>query len=181
MKRFLCFVLCLCLAFSLAACGSSGGGSTEPKDYAAILTAARPEADGEAYVLFQYKDGAYTATGGYASELTQEDVDSQASLSLQMLGLETGDVQEAVFSVSLMNVQSYGMAIVKPAEGKADTVKEALRGFIESQKSAQQNYLPDQYAIAKAARLETMKSGELVLVMREGQDDVLSSIQTAFK
>ena len=102
-------------------------------------------------------------------------------MSLEVLGLTAEDVESASYSVSLMNVKAYGVAIVKPAEGKTDAVKEALSGFIESQKSAQENYLADQYAIAKAAKLETLKSGEVVLVMCENQDQVFQSSETALK
>ena len=69
------------------------------------------------------------------------------------------------------------MAIVKPAEGKTDAVKEALSSFIEAQKSAQENYLADQYAIAKAAKLNVLKCGEVILVMCCGQDTVYNSIE----
>ena len=95
------------------------------------------------------------------------------------LGLTEEDVEEAAFSVSMMNVQSYGLAIVKPADGKEAAVTEGLQTFIDGQKAAQENYLADQYAIAKAAKLDTVKSGEVVLVMCEEQDTVFSSIKNA--
>lgn len=179
MKRIFSLLAACLLAAGLAACGSSPASSGEPKDYAAILTAARPAEDNENYVIFRLKDGAYTATGGYAGDLTDEDIQSQGAMCLQLLGLAPEDVQEAVFSVNLMNVQSYGLAIVKPADGKEAAVTEGLQTFIDGQKSAQENYLADQYAIAKAARLETVKSGEVVLVMCEDQDTVFSSIKDA--
>ena len=100
-------------------------------------------------------------------------------MCLQVLGLAEEDVEEAAFSVSMMNVQSYGLAIVKPAEGRQAAVTEGLQAFIDSQKAAQENYLADQYAIAKAARLDAVKSGEVVLVMCAEQDAVFSSIKDA--
>ena len=178
-RRIAAAALALALCLGLAACGSSPASSGEPKDYAAILTAARPAEDNENLVIFQLKDGAYTATGGYADELSAEDIASQGAMCLQVLGLAEEDVEEAVFSVSMMNVQSYGLAIVKPAEGKEAAVTEGLQTFIDGQKAAQENYLADQYAIAKAARLDSVKSGEVVLVMCEDQDTVFSSIKNA--
>ena len=100
-------------------------------------------------------------------------------MCLQVLGLTEEDVEEAAFSVSMMNVQSYGLSIVKPADGKEAAVTEGLQTFIDGQKAAQENYLADQYAIAKAAKLDTVKSGEVVLVMCEEQDTVFSSIKNA--
>ena len=179
MKRFFSLLAACLFAVSLAACGSAPASSGEPKDYATILSEARPAADNDSFVIFHYADGAYTATGGYAGDLTDEDIQSQGAMCLQLLGLAAEDVQEAVFSVSLMNVQSYGLAIVKPADGREAAVTEGLQTFIDGQKAAQENYLPDQYAIAKAAKLDTVKSGEVVLVMCEEQDAVFSAIQDA--
>lgn len=180
MKRLIGFTLVLGLALGLAACGGSPQ-SSGPKDYTAILTAARPGADNDSYPVFTLKDGAFGATGAYAAELEQADLETQASLAFQSLGLAAEDVQESAFSLSLMNVQSYGIAIVKPVQNRTGAVKDALRAFIDGQKAAQQNYLPDQYAIAKAAKLETLKTGEVVLVMRDGQADVYAAIEKALK
>lgn len=79
-------------------------------------------------------------------------------------------------SVSLMNVRAYGIALIMPAEGKADTVKEALQGYIDLQKSNFEYYLEDQYEVAKSARLETLEDGTVVMVLCEGQDAVYDSM-----
>ena len=179
MKRIFSLMAVCLLALGLAACGSSPASSGEPKDYVAILTGARPAKDNEDLVIFNLKDGVYTAAGGYAADLTEEDIASQGAMCLQVLGLAEEDVEEAAFSVSMMNVQSYGLAIVKPAGGRQAAVTEGLQAFIDSQKAAQENYLADQYAIAKAARLDAVKSGEVVLVMCAEQDAVFSSIKDA--
>jgi len=42
-----------------------------------------------------------------------------------------------------------------------------------------EHYLEDQYAIAKAAKVEVVPSGEVVLVCCENSDAVLSAIKTA--
>ena len=179
-KRIFALAAALSLALGLAACGSapasSGGAQT---DYAAVLQAARPEADNEDHVTFVFENGAYAAQGGYSAELSAEDVSSQGAMCLMLLGLEEEDVEKAAFSVSLMNVQSYGIAIAKPAEGREQAVAEAFETFIDSQKAAQQNYLPDQYAIASAARCESLPGGEVVLVMCEEQDAVYAAIRDA--
>ena len=82
-------------------------------------------------------------------------------------------------SVSGMMVQSYGIAIVKPAEGKADAVKQALQDFVTHEQMSMEHYLEDQYQIAKAAKVEVLPSGEVVLVCCENSDAVLSAIKTA--
>ncbi|TCL57838.1 DUF4358 domain-containing protein [Allofournierella massiliensis] len=184
MKRLISILLAGVLAAGLVGCASSGADSAAshtPADYTAALADSRTEEDNSNYTIFTLEDGSYTASKGYAEHLDSEAIASQGQMSLEVLGLAAEDVQSAAYSVSLMNVKAYGVAIVKPAEGKTDAVKEALSGFIEAQKSAQENYLADQYAIAKAAKLETLKSGEVVLVMCENQDQVFQSIETALK
>ena len=79
-------------------------------------------------------------------------------------------------SVSLMNVKAYGIAVIKPAQDSEDTVKEGLQGFIDQQQQNFQMYLPDQYEVAKNARLETLEDGTVVMVMCEDQDTVFDSI-----
>ena len=76
-------------------------------------------------------------------------------------------------------VQSYGIAIVKPAEGKADAVKQALQDFVTHEQMSMEHYLEDQYQIAKAAKVEVLPSGEVVLVCCKNSDAVLSAIKTA--
>lgn len=184
MKRLIAVLLAGVLAAGLVGCGASGADSTAshtPAEYTAALADSRTEEDNNAYTIFTLEEGGYTASKGYAEHLDTEAIASQGQMSLEVLGLTAEDVESAAYSVSLMNVKAYGIAIVKPAQGKTDAVKQALSGFVEAQKSAQENYLPDQYAIAKAARVETLKSGEVVLVMCENQDQVLQSIQTALQ
>lgn len=179
MKRLCALGLVLLLAAGLAACGDPA--DTGPKDLPAVLSAARPAADNESYPVFTLKGDAFGVTGPFADQLEAEDVTAQASIALQMLGLTTEDVEEAAFSVSLMNVQSYAIVIVQPAQNRTGAVKDALQSYIDGQKAAQQNYLADQYAIAKAARLESLKTGQVVLVMRDGQNEVFNAIQNALK
>lgn len=184
MKRIFSMILAAAMTFALVGCGSEASQPSGPKDYAAILSSARTEEDNQSMILFTYKNGTeeqWGAQGAYSADLGKDDVEDQAEMGLEFLGLDEDDLSEAAFSVSLMNVQAYGVAIVKPAEGKTEEVKEALSAYIEAQKAAQQNYLADQYEIAKAAKLETLKSGEVVLVMCKGQNEVFSSIKDALK
>ena len=79
----------------------------------------------------------------------------------------------------MMNVKAYGIALVRPAQGKEDAVKEALQGFIDTQKSNFETYLADQYEVAKAARLETLSDGTILMVMAEDQDAIFDAIKDA--
>ena len=164
MKRFISFSLAFCLALGLAACGGAPA-SSGPQRLRGHPFRRPPGCRQRCFTPCSLsKDGVWGASGAYAADLSEEDLQTQAGLALQSLGLAAEDVQEAAFSLSLMNVQAYGIAIVKPVQNRTGAVKEALQAYIDGQKAAQQNYLPDQYAIAKTARLETLKTGEVVLV-----------------
>lgn len=111
----------------------------------------------------------------YNSILSSAD-DDTADMTFQLLGVTTEDMESFAISVSLMNVKAYGIAVIKPAQDSEDTVKEGLQGFIDQQQQNFQMYLPDQYEVAKNARLETLEDGTVVMVMCEDQDTVFDSI-----
>ena len=183
MKKFLIAAALASLAlFSLAACGGKDASSAaEPKDYSQIIHDARTDEENENLMILTGKgDGSFTAADGPAGEMTEEDLKAQAdNFILPMLGLQDGDYEEFSASVSLLNVRSYGVAIVKPAEGKTETVQEALENYVTSQQMSMENYLADQYVIAKAATVTTVPTGEVVLVCCENSADVLAAIEAA--
>lgn len=121
------------------------------------ITAARTDEENEAYPVFCDKDAI-------------ED------MYYQVVGFTSSDVDEIAMSVSLINVKAYGIVVVKPAEGCADTVKAGLQGFIDTQCANFETYLADQYEIAKNAKLETLEDGTIVMVMCENADSVYESI-----
>ena len=183
MKKIFTVVAAASLALlALAGCGGKDASSSAgPKDYAQILHDARTDEVNEAMlILSSDAEGNFTATDGPVADMTEDDIKAQAdNFILPMLGLEAGDYEEFAASVSTMNVRSYGVAIVKPAEGKAGDVQTALENYVTSQQMAMENYLADQYEIAKAATVTTVPSGEVVLVCCDGSDAVLAAIEEA--
>lgn len=161
MKRLLPLVLCIMLA--LSACGGTGDQTpqltTEEREtlYKQAIEDARTDADNE-------------------SNKVSTSADDVNAMTLDMLGFTKEDVDAFAISVSLINIRAYGIAVVMPAEGKAETVKTGLQTFIDNQKMSFQNYLVDQYTIANNARLEELEDGTIVLVMCADQDTVYDSI-----
>ena len=78
-----------------------------------------------------------------------------------------------------MMVSVYGVAIVKPAEGRTQDVVDAMDAYVQSQQKAMERYLEDQYEIASAARVVTVPTGEVVMVCCEDSDTVLENIKKA--
>lgn len=169
MKRFVSLALAaLMVAATLSACA--------PKEQRpAELT---PEERTELYKT------AIEANGGEAVEynppITTAD-DPLSELLFGMLGLTAEDMSAYAISLSPMNTQAYCIALIMPAKDKAKTVTDGLNAFVEQQKTSFELYLADQYEIAKAATVETLEDGTIMLVMTENHDTVAEGIQDALK
>ena len=96
-----------------------------------------------------------------------------------LIGVTEKDMAAYAIAISPVNVKAYGIAAIKPADGREAAVVNGLQAFIDRQKSNFQNYLADQYAIAEGAKLETLKDGTVLMVMCEDADTVFEHIKTA--
>ncbi len=162
MKRFFAFLLAFCCAFLLAGCGKHISDSSPHKnyEYASILRAARSSED-KIPIITNPKQDKFGL--------------------LELYDLSEDAMQEYAVSFSATNDKAYGIAIVLPKEGKTDTITQKLTAMIESCQNAFRNYLPKEYEIAKAAKLEVLESGEVVLAMCENDDLVFDNIVSALK
>ena len=178
MKKCTAALAALALCLGLAGCGaaSSSASQAQPVDYTQAIVDARSDTDNERDILAAKagEDAAYTHN---PQEMPAEEAAPQAEMVLMTLGLEPAQLDEYACSVSLMNVQAYAVGIFRPAEGEAEAVQAALETYVSSIQQSFQNYLPDQYEIAKNARLETLADGTLLLVMCPDQDAVFDSIR----
>ena len=186
LKRILAAALAGLALASLVGCGAASGkpassGSAAPKDYTQILHDARREEDNEYYMIFSKgEDGKYTAQYGYSESYEPDQLsDEVENMLLPLLDLEEGSYTDFAASLSTMMVQSYGVAVVKPAEGKTDAVVTSLKEYVLREQQSMEHYLEDQYQIAKNAKVETVPSGEVVLVCCEDSDTVLANIKAA--
>lgn len=166
MKKALSLLLALALtAAALAGCSGTSGGTA----------AKTPEELTKLYA------DAITANGGEAVEYNPVVTEVKEGDVLEFLGLKAEDMTAFGISLSLMNVNAYAIAAVMPAEGKADTVKQALQTYKENQMASFEMYLADQYDIAKNAKLEALEDGTVLLVMCADQDTVYDAIAKAIQ
>ena len=181
MKKMLALALASVMALSvLTGCGSKNNedaGNTENPSTSTETTAKTPE---ELAALYSE---AITANGGemveYNPVMTEAKEDDGSAMLLEMMGLKQEDMTAFAISTSMMNVKAYGIAAVMPAEGKEEAVKTALQAFIDQKCMEFETYLVDQYDVAKAAKLETLADGTVLMVMAEGQDEIFTGISTA--
>ena len=126
------------------------------------------------------EDGKFTAQYGYSAEYEADQLsDEVANMMMPLLGLEDDMYEDFAASVSGMMVRVYGVAIVKPAEGKTQDVVDAMDAYVQSQQKSMEHYLEDQYQIASAARVATVPTGEVVMVCCEDSDTVFENIKKA--
>lgn len=163
MKAYSIVPLTLALAL-LSGCGGTTGADLSPQERTELYRTAIEQARD------QELNDAYPIVTSAEDDLGQPVFD--------ILGLEPEDCAACAMSVSLMNVKAYGIAAVLPADGREEQVKEGLSGFIEMQQQNFQQYLPDQYDIAQAARLDTLSDGTILMVMCSDQDGVFTRIQS---
>ncbi len=97
---------------------------------------------------------------------------------LDLVGITEENVEEYAISASLMNVQAYTIAIVKPVEGKEEDVKNALITYRDSVIKSFKQYLPDQLAKAENSYLleDLNRLGYYVLVMCDNQDQLYEQL-----
>ena len=183
MKRLIAALLTSLTLFTLVGCSpsSSKADSAAPKDYSQIIHDARPAEDNEYQMIFSTGEGGtFAAQDGYSADYEADQLkDEITNMLLPILGIEEGMYTDFAASVSAMMIRSYGIAIVKPAEGQTDAVKDALESFVLSQQQSMQNYLADQYEIAMNAKVEVVPSGEVVMVCCKDSDTVLANIKKA--
>ena len=163
MKRFISVLLAAALLLcSLTACSSKDEAKLTSKELADVIT----------------------ANGGEMTEqnpaVALDSDDENLSNLFTWYEWDKAKFETGAFSFSLMNVQAYTIAVVKPAEGQKDAV---LKYFADYQKQMETNfdkYLIDQYDIAKAAITEEV-NGYIVFVMAENADDIAANIKAKLK
>ena len=182
MKRIIASLLAgLCLLALVGCSAGSKADSSAPKDYSQIIHDARTDEDNEYDMIFtKGEDGKFTAIDGYSAEYEADQLsDEVANMMMPLLGLEDDMYDDFAASVSGMMVRVYGVAIVKPAEGKTQDVVDAMNAYVQSQQKSMEHYLEDQYQIASAARVATVPTGEVVMVCCEDSDTVFENIKKA--
>lgn len=170
MKKIIALALVAAMSLTvLTACG----GNKKP--------AANPAKTPEEIIELYTK--AITENGGedveYNPLFTEAKEEDGSDFVLEVMGLKEEDMQAFAISMSMRNVQAYTIAAVMPAEGKGEDIKSALEAYLEQKQMEFEFYLPDQYEITKAAKVQTLADGTVLLVMCENSDSVADGIAKA--
>ena len=159
MKKILSSVIAAALLLAaLTGCSSDQGKALTSAQLAEIIN----------------ENGGEMAEYNPAAELGGSD--GAVSEFLQWQEWDESCFGEGAFSFSMMNVQAYTIAVVKPADGKKDTVLKYFADYQTQMKNNFDKYLADQYEIAKNAVTEEV-NGYIVFVMAENADSVAAAIK----
>ena len=95
-----------------------------------------------------------------------------------LYGIDAADLESYVGRFPMMNVHATEFFMAKVKDGKMDTVKEVLQNRQASLEQQWSQYLPDQYALVKNAKLVT--NGNYVLFcISEDADSVVNAFNDA--
>lgn len=170
-------------ASSSEAASESGGAVTAEDPYTAAIVASRDQETNDSLPVLGAKAGE-SAVYTYLPSSMENDPEAAAQMAdmvMQTLTLTPDQLQQYAFSISLINVKAYGVGVFMPAEGQTEAVKAALEDFVVNQQKSFENYLADQYEIAKQAKVEVLPTGEVVLVMCENSSEAFSTIEVALQ
>ena len=170
-------------ASSSEAASESGDAVTAEDPYTAAVVASRDQETNDSLPVLGAKAGE-SAVYTYLPSSMENDPEAAAQMAdmvMQTLTLTPDQLQQYAFSISLINVKAYGVGVFMPAEGQTEAVKAALEDFVVNQQKSFENYLADQYEIAKQAKVEVLPTGEVVLVMCENSSEAFSTIEAALQ
>lgn len=170
-------------ASSSEAASESGEAVTAEDPYTAAIVASRDQETNDSLPVLGAKAGE-SAVYTYLPSSMENDPEAAAQMAdmvMQTLTLIPDQLQQYAFSISLINVKAYGVGVFMPAEGQTEAVKAALEDFVVNQQKSFENYLADQYEIAKQAKVEVLPTGEVVLVMCENSSEAFSTIEAALQ
>lgn len=160
MKKFLCLILALAMALSLAACG----GNTEPEAPAFELTGTLEEIADKIYANETATDEMAIAP---AMEITLDDIDGLT----YNLGVTSADaIERAVISEPMISSIAYSLALVKAKEGAdIDALKnEILEGV---------NYR--KWLCVAAEKIAVVNCGDIILMIMSSEE-IVDAVLAAF-
>ena len=160
-------LLCSCGGAAPAASGqsqppaASSGPYGSAADYKAVIEASR---DSELNGLAMY-------------DIITSPSDPLYDMVFETYGFNTEDFENYAVSAGTVITISYGVFIILPKEGSHDAVMQQVESFVKQQEKAMENYLQDQYEIAKSAVVKTAPTGEILLAMCKDADDVMAKME----
>lgn len=178
MKRLIASALSLLLAAALTACGGTKSFPADA-DYTAAIESTRDEELNESFAIVAWEAGGAPALAWNPNDLSEEEAASYAQMTADTLGLDADLFKRYSVSASLIITKAYAVGVFLPADGCEDEALDAVNSYVENVKKSFENYLPDQYAVAKQAVVRQYSSGEILLVLCENAKQQADALEQA--
>ena len=140
MKRIFCALMIFALMFALCACGGSGDTTTTTADTNVSI-------DLEAVMT--------EISSTITMPENMDDITS-ADLLLQYYGIKAEDVKQFAVKINGTGIKCDEIVMIEAVDADAlGRIKSCLDNRLDDVKNQMNNYLPDQYQIAAACKVET--------------------------
>lgn len=157
MKKILSIVMALALSLTLFTACSNSGEAEATYDVNEVVT--------------KINEAVPVAMSG---EVTEEYL-------TVMMGINMEDVVSYAGLMSMANVSSDCLIVIEAAEGKIDTIKEALETTKANITSSFELYLPDQYEKAQAGRVVVKGNYAVLAILGDNQTIADQGVEEAYK
>lgn len=94
----------------------------------------------------------------------------------ELNGFTKDNYEAGAMSISLINIHAYAIAIAQPVQDKADDVFSEFESYVQKTQESFEQYLPDQYEIAKDAIVEKLDNGLVIMVMCDNSQETYDNI-----
>lgn len=94
----------------------------------------------------------------------------------QQFNINKDDLEEYLIKVPVMITNSNSYMILKPKDGKADAVKQAMNAYMTKLEEQWKTYLPDQYELVQN-RLEEEYGDYLIYIISSDNTSVMNAIK----
>lgn len=178
MKRMALFLAAALLAALCAGCGQSNG-FPDNADFAAAIQSSRGEELNEAFAVVTYEAGGAPQLATNPGGVSDEEGAQLAQMTADTLGLDGELFEQYAVSASLIITKAYAVGVFRPAEGQTDAAMEAVEAYVSNVRASFENYLPDQYAVAKQAVVRQYPSGEILLALCEDASAQADALEQA--
>ena len=165
MKRMAMLLAAALLAGLAVGCSPAESGFPDDADFVAAIESTRGDDLNSALPIVTFEAGGAPALATNPNGVSDEEGADLAQMTADTMLLSDGVFDEYAVSASLIITQAYAVGVFRPAEGQEDMALTVVQAYVGNVCNSFENYLPDQYDIAKQAIVRQYPSGELMLVM----------------
>ena len=146
---------------SSASVGAAPAQHGSTADYKAVIQASRDSALNESALY----------------DIVTAPSDPLHDMIFSSFGFVAEDYDRYAISAGSVITIAYGVFIILPKQGRHDAVQSQVEAFVQQQQKAMENYLQDQFEIAKGAIIKTAPTGEILLAMCADAETVMANME----